>query len=118
MQAVKIARAMVLLVSLAAGAAAAQDNTARQVLESAAEAMGGLQRLRSIDNIVLTGFGQSLNQQGGGNLSSNPRAPRKLQTITDVERVFDLPNDRAVYRGRISTVFPFIVMFFTLVPFE
>jgi glyoxylase-like metal-dependent hydrolase (beta-lactamase superfamily II) len=100
-------RLATLILSLAAGAAAAQDNAARQVLLSAAEAMGGLQRLRSIDNVVLTGFGQSLNQQGGGNLTSNPRAPAKLQTITDAERVFDLRNDRAVYRTRVRTVFPF-----------
>jgi len=101
------ARLAPLLLSLAVGAAAAQDDAARQVLQNAAEAMGGLQRLRSIDNVVLTGFGQSLNQQGGGNLTSNPRAPSKLQTITDAERVLDLRNGRAVYRSRVRTVFPF-----------
>jgi glyoxylase-like metal-dependent hydrolase (beta-lactamase superfamily II) len=110
MQAGRIARAIVLFFfSLAAGAAAAQDTAARQLLESSAQAIGGLQRLRGIDNIVLTGFGQSLSQMGGGNLSANPRAPAKLQVVTDAERVFDLRNNRAMYRSRVSSVFPFAI---------
>lgn len=88
---------------------AVAQQTARQLLEEAAEAMGGLERLRSIDNFVLTGFGQSLNQQGGGNLSPDPRAPAKLQAVIDAERAFDLSNGRAVYRSRANTLFPFAI---------
>jgi hypothetical protein len=33
-----------------------QAQSAREVLAQAAEAMGGLQRLQSLDNLVLTGF--------------------------------------------------------------
>ena len=39
-------------------AAQAQPQSARDVLEQAAAAMGGLARLQSLDNLVLTGFGQ------------------------------------------------------------
>jgi hypothetical protein len=46
---------------------------------------------------------------GGGNLSANPRAPAKLQVVTDAERVFDLRNNRAMYRSRVSSVFPFAI---------
>ncbi len=35
--------------------ARAQDNPGRAVLEQAAEAMGGLGKLRQLDNVVLTG---------------------------------------------------------------
>ena len=38
--------------------ALAQEDRARAVLERAAEAMGGLERLQGLDNLVLTGFGQ------------------------------------------------------------
>jgi glyoxylase-like metal-dependent hydrolase (beta-lactamase superfamily II) len=93
--------------ALAAGAASAQPPTARDVLEQAAAAMGGLDRLRSLDNIVLTGFGQVVSQQGGGNLSPDPRAPQKWQATNAVERSFDLDNARALYTDRQAPMFPF-----------
>ena len=73
-----------------ASAAFAQSTPARTLLEQAAAAMGGLERLQSLDNVVLTGFGEYLNQSGGGNPSPDPRAPAKLTVAHDVERVFDL----------------------------
>ncbi|HLF12100.1 MAG TPA: hypothetical protein VJA26_12875, partial [Gammaproteobacteria bacterium] len=67
-------------------AALAQPTPARTLLEQAAEAMGGLERLQGLDNVVLTGFGQYLNQQGGGNPSPDPRAPSKWTVAHDAER--------------------------------
>ena len=49
---------LALACSLFATAAPAQEDRARAVLEEAAEAMGGLERLQRLDNVVLTGFGQ------------------------------------------------------------
>ena len=80
--------------------AAAQAVPARTLVEQAAAAMGGLDRLRAIDNLVLTGFGEYLNQQGGSALSPDAHAPVKSQFATDAERVFDLRNGRAVSRDR------------------
>ncbi len=91
------------------GAVVAQPISPRTLLEQAAAAMGGLERLRGIDNFVLTGFGESLNQQGGGNPSPDPRAPAKLQMMHDVERAFDLRNGRAVNRARTGSLFPFAI---------
>ena len=59
----------------AVSAASAQPIPARTLLEQAAAAMGGLERLQGLDNVVLTGFGEYLNQSGGGNPSPDPRAP-------------------------------------------
>jgi glyoxylase-like metal-dependent hydrolase (beta-lactamase superfamily II) len=87
----------------------AQPATARAVLEGAAEAMGGLDRLRSLDNFVLTGFGQIASQDGGGNLSADPRAPSKRMAVNDAERAFDLRNERAVSRSRQASMFPFAI---------
>ena len=67
---------------LAAGAAYGQPESARAVLEQAATAMGGAARLQSLDNVVMTGFGQYVNQQGGSALSPDKRAPLKWTART------------------------------------
>lgn len=80
---------------------------ARTLVEQAAEAMGGVERLQDLDNFVVTGFGQYLYQNGGGNLSPHPRAPVKWQGAVAAERSFDLENERAVNRDRRGLLFPF-----------
>jgi glyoxylase-like metal-dependent hydrolase (beta-lactamase superfamily II) len=93
------------------GASAQETNPARVVLEQAAAAMGGLDGLRGLDNVVLTGFGQRLYYQGGGNLTGDVNAPPKWQAVTDVQRTFDLPGERAVYQERWAQEFPFAGFF-------
>ena len=86
-----------------------QAQSAREVLEQAAEAMGGLSRLQSLDNLVLTGFGQYVNQQGGSAPSPDPRSPLKFTVAHDAERIFDLANERAMTRDRRGSLFPFAI---------
>jgi glyoxylase-like metal-dependent hydrolase (beta-lactamase superfamily II) len=99
----------IVLVAICAspGISRAQPMDPRALLESAAEAMGGLERLRKLDNVALTGFGVYASQQGGGNLSPDPRAPSKWQTGHDLQRTFDLQNERALLRERRGSLFPF-----------
>ena len=99
------------LLSAATGASAQEDSPARAVLEEAAEAMGGLERLQSLDNVVLTGFGQRVYQQGGGFLTGEEKAPPKWQAITDAQRTFDLPGERALNQERWAQEFPFAGLF-------
>ena len=94
---------------IVAVAAHAQPQSAREALEQAAAAMGGLQRLQSLDNLVMTGFGQYVNQQGGSALSPDPHAPLKWTVAHDAERVFDLKNKRALNRDRRGSLFPFAI---------
>ena len=96
-------------VACVAPASYAQPVSARTLLEQAAEAMGGLERLQDLDNVVLTGFGQYVSQQGGGDPSPDPRAPSKWTVAHDAERVFDLKNERAVNRDRRGSLFPFAI---------
>src|SRR5262245_53805906 len=96
-----------LAATLAASPAWSQPIGARALLEQAAAAMGGLERLRNLDNVVVTGFGVYASQQGGGNLSPDPRAPSKWQTAHDLQRTFDLQNERALIQERRSSLFPF-----------
>lgn len=97
---------------LSATAATAQEGSlAQATLEQAAEAMGGLERLRGLDNVVLTGFGQRVYQQGGGFLTGERNAPPKWQAVTDAQRTFDLKNERALNQERRSQEFPFAGLF-------
>ncbi|HEY8521294.1 MAG TPA: MBL fold metallo-hydrolase [Gammaproteobacteria bacterium] len=111
-QAFALAAASVAAVSSALAApAVAQEDAARRLLESTAEAMGGLERLRSVRNFVLTGFGQRLYQDGGGNVTGDPDAPPKWRAVADAQRTFDLVNGRALNQERLSYMFPFAAPF-------
>jgi hypothetical protein len=103
--------ALVCLLFAGTGASAQEDGPARAVLEQAAEAMGGLERLQSLDNVVLTGFGQRVYFQGGGFLTGEEHAPPKWQSVTDAQRTFDLPNERALNQERRAYDFPFAGLF-------
>ena len=108
----RAARALLAACALLAGtAASAQEDRAREVLEQAAEAMGGLERLQGLGNVVLTGFGQRVYYQGGGNVTGDEKAPPKWQALTDVQRTFDLPGERAVNQERWAQEFPFAGFF-------
>ncbi|MXO60984.1 MBL fold metallo-hydrolase [Altererythrobacter salegens] len=97
---------------LGGSAATAQDSgSARNALEQAAEAMGGLDRLEALDTLVLTGFGQRVYYQGGGFLTGDPKAPPKWQAVVDAQRTFDLKGERAVYQERWAQEFPFAGFF-------
>jgi glyoxylase-like metal-dependent hydrolase (beta-lactamase superfamily II) len=93
----------------ATGSALGQAQAAREVLEQAAAAMGGLERLQALDNLVMTGFGQYVNQQGGSAPSPEPHAPLKYTVAHDAERIFDLANERAMTRDRRGSLFPFAI---------
>ena len=99
------------LALLAPATVSAQDGEARALLEQAAEAMGGLERLQGLDNMVYTGFGQRAYYQGGGNITGDAMAPMKWQALTDVQRTFDLPNGVALNQERWGQEFPFAGLF-------
>ena len=89
----------------------AQMMSAQSVLEDAAEAMGGLDRIRNIDSFLMTGFSQTLGQDGGSAPSSHPKAPKKWAAQNDVERYFDLNDQRALQTHRQGFLFPFALAF-------
>ena len=107
----RIIKALLALLALVAPTIAHAQDDARAVLERAAEAMGGLERLQSLENVVYTGFGQRAYYQGGGNVTGDPMAPMKWQQLTDVQRVLDLPANRADYQERWGQEFPFAGLF-------
>jgi hypothetical protein len=96
---------LALLSFMAPATAQAQD--ARALLEQAAEAMGGLERLQALDNVTYTGFGQRAYYQGGGNITGDPMAPMKWQNLADVQRTILLRQGVADYSERWGQEFPF-----------
>ncbi len=90
---------------------ASAQMSAQSVLEDAAEAMGGLDRIRGIDSLLMTGFSQTLNQDGGSSPSSHPKAPKKWAAQNDVERYFDLDDLSAYQTHRQGYLFPFALAF-------
>ncbi len=86
-----------------------EPSQARALLEAAAGAMGGLERLERLDNFVMTGFGQRY--ASNGNISADPNSPPKWQAIAESERYFDLHHGRALNRERASNMFPFAAPF-------
>ena len=85
-------RVMLVILAVTANetsASARDDGKARAVLEQAAEAMGGLETLQGLHNVVLTGFGQRVYFQGGGFITGEKYAPPKWQAVTDAQRTFD-----------------------------
>lgn len=78
-------------------ASSAQMMSARSVLEDAAEAMGGLERIESVDSLLMTGFSQTLAQDGAFPASPHPKAPGKWMAQNGVERYFNI-NDLSAYQ--------------------
>ena len=107
----RAARGTKLLTAIAMGlcVSAVSAQPARDLLLGAAEAMGGYDRLRQLDNLVMTGFGQRY--AANGMLSADPKAPPKWVVVADAERIFDLRNERALNRERTDNMFPFAARF-------
>ncbi len=103
----RIIVAMAALLAMLAPAVAAAQGDARALLEQAAEAMGGLERLQALDNVTYTGFGQRAYYQGGGNITGDPMAPMKWQALTDVQRTILFQHGEAYYSERWGQEFPF-----------
>jgi glyoxylase-like metal-dependent hydrolase (beta-lactamase superfamily II) len=84
---------------------------ARAVVDRAAAALGGADKLRAIRNITLTGYGQYAYQFGGGRITGEPGAPEKYMAANELRRVYDLQNNRFQLAERRSMLFPFLAPF-------
>ena len=109
-----------LLLAVAALAAAAieptavvhaQAGTARGVVEAAAKALGGADRINAIRNVTLTGYGQYAYQFGGGRITGEPTAPEKYIAANELRRYYDLQNGRFRMMERRNMLFPFLAPF-------
>jgi glyoxylase-like metal-dependent hydrolase (beta-lactamase superfamily II) len=81
---------------------------ARTLIERAAGALGGLERVRDIRNITLTGYAQYAYQFGGGRITGESFAPEKYIAANDLRRVYDLEHNRFQLTERRNMLFPFL----------
>jgi hypothetical protein len=84
---------------------------ALEVVQRAAEAMGGAQKIVDIRNIIATGYGQYAYQWGGGRIDGSLQAPEKYIAANELVRVYDLENSRFQMRERRNMLFPFLARF-------
>jgi glyoxylase-like metal-dependent hydrolase (beta-lactamase superfamily II) len=85
-------------------AAAATD---RADIVAAANALGGLERVKAVKNITLIGHGLYSYQFGGGNVTAGPYAAQRYMAANDLFRVYDLENTRFQQTERRSMAFTF-----------
>src|SRR5262245_633498 len=100
---------VIILVTLCAAATLSGQgiSPALRVVENAAEALGGKQRILAIKMIKIEGYGQAAYQNGGGNISSSPDAPQKWVDIPEYEKILDLEHRRMRVRQRQHNHFVF-----------
>jgi glyoxylase-like metal-dependent hydrolase (beta-lactamase superfamily II) len=105
-------RSAVLTLAFVAATAAlvvAQQPSARgDLVQRAATALGGADRLRAIRNITLNGYAQYAYQFGGGRITGDPGAPEKYMAANELRRVYDLEHNRFQLFERRSMLFPFL----------
>jgi glyoxylase-like metal-dependent hydrolase (beta-lactamase superfamily II) len=88
-----------------------QGGSAKMVVDEAAKALGGMDRVRSVKNITLVGYGQYAYMFGGGRLTGSPDAPEKYQAANDLRRVYDFEHGRFQQLERRNMLFPFLAAF-------
>src|SRR5436190_4938388 len=87
--------------------AGAQQRQAEDVITRAAEALGGVNRLRSLKTITVAGYGETAYMNGGGNISASADAPQKWISVPEYEKTIDLEHGRMRVRQRNHQNFVF-----------
>jgi glyoxylase-like metal-dependent hydrolase (beta-lactamase superfamily II) len=104
---------IVAIAALAAGRPVFSQNagTARALVERAAEALGGVDRIRNVRNITLSGYAQYAYQFGGGRITGEATAPEKYIAANELRRVYDLERNQFQLIERRNMLFPFLAPF-------
>src|SRR5437899_5161290 len=65
-----------------------------QVINRAAEALGGKDRILSVKSLTIYAYGQQAYQNGGGNITASPDAPQKWINVNELARAIDFEHGR------------------------
>jgi Metallo-beta-lactamase superfamily len=88
-------------------AQALPPTAALKLVITAADAMGGKDRVLQIKTLKIYGYGQQAYQNGGGNITASPDAPQKWVNINGSERSIDLEHGRMRLQQRLVQDFVF-----------
>lgn len=83
--------------------------SARAVVQRAAKALGGEEKVQAVKSITAFGYAQLVYMSGEGRIDGSPDAPQKTIAANDLTRVYDLEHDRFQQRERRSNQFPFLL---------
>jgi len=83
--------------------------SAQAVVQRAAQALGGAEKIRAIRNISAFGYAQLVYMSGEGRIDGSAEAPEKLIAANDLSRVYDLEHNRFQQRERRNNLFPFLI---------
>jgi hypothetical protein len=78
-----------------------------EMVDRAAEALGGKERLLAVKTLRIVGYGELAYQNGGGNITGHPDAPMKWRSVRDYERTIDLEHWRTRVQQRVANNFVF-----------
>jgi glyoxylase-like metal-dependent hydrolase (beta-lactamase superfamily II) len=94
--------------SLFVAATAGQSVSAElQMVNRAAEALGGKNRLMAVKTLQIVGYGELAYFNGGGNITGHPDAPQKWQSLLEYTRTVDLEHWRTRVQQRAKFHFEF-----------
>ena len=88
-------------------AAAWGQSPEMKVVNAAAEAMGGKDRVLSIRTLKIYGYGQQAYQNGGGNIVGSPDAPQKWINVNAQVRAIDFEHNRMRLQQKLIQDFVF-----------
>jgi glyoxylase-like metal-dependent hydrolase (beta-lactamase superfamily II) len=93
--------------TLAIGLAGQGTSPAAQLILRAADALGGHDRLMAVRTLQIIGYGELAYFNGGGNITGDPAAPQKWQSVLEHTRTIDLEHGRMRVQQRLKMDFEF-----------
>jgi glyoxylase-like metal-dependent hydrolase (beta-lactamase superfamily II) len=82
------------------------QSPAATLVQKAAEALGGVDRIMAVRSIRVEGYGQEALQNGGGNASASAEAPERWNNTLSWEETIDLANQRIRVQQRTQAWLP------------
>src|SRR5688572_24266018 len=93
--------------ALVIGLAGQGASPAAQLVTRTAEALGGRDRVMALKTLQIVGYGELAYFNGGGNITGDPDAPQKWQSVLEYTRTTDLANWRTRVQQRLKMNFEF-----------
>src|SRR5688572_11103064 len=102
-----LALTMAAFTTLAIGLAGQAASPEAQLVRRAADALGGRDRVLALKTLQIIGYGELAYFNGGGNITGDPDAPQKWQSVLEHTRTIDLENGRMRVQQRLKMNFEF-----------
>jgi len=102
---------IILAVNPSFGQQSKSDKEAVSIINKAADALGGSQKIINLHSLVLQGYAQYSYMWGGGNISGSIDAPEKLIAANELQRIWDFDQQAFQLKERRNMLFPFAALF-------